>query len=59
MIAEKESRGKGIATEVLKIMANFAVSHYKKERLLSKIKSSNAPSIALFEKLDFKKVSNI
>lgn len=57
MIAEESSRGKGLATEALKLMANFAVTEYEKQRLISKIKMTNQPSINLFEKLGFVKVN--
>jgi Acetyltransferases, including N-acetylases of ribosomal proteins len=54
MIAEPESRKKGIATEAIKIMIVFGYEYYKKTKFIAKIKQNNTPSIKFFEKLGFK-----
>ena len=56
MIAEKDARKKGIATEAVKMMIDFGVKEYKRTNIIAKIKQDNTPSINLFQKLGFKKV---
>ncbi|KAJ2612194.1 N-acetyltransferase 9 [Coemansia sp. RSA 1365] len=50
MIAEQSSTGKGIATEVLKLMIDYAVNDIKVTDFVVRIKDNNAPSIHIFEK---------
>jgi RimJ/RimL family protein N-acetyltransferase len=57
MIAEKEARKKGIASEAIKIMIVFGYEQYKKTKFIAKIKKENTPSIKFFEKLGFKFVN--
>jgi len=57
MIAEIDARKEGIATQAVKIMVNLAVKEYKKNKIWAKIKDDNFPSIKLFEKLGFVKVT--
>ena len=57
MIGDKEARGKGYSKEAVKMMMEFGFQYYRKEKFIAKIKTSNAISRKLFEKLgyDFKK----
>ncbi|KAJ2806785.1 N-acetyltransferase 9 [Coemansia guatemalensis] len=50
MIAEQSSTGKGIATEVLKLMMAYAVNDIKVTDFVVRIKDSNVSSIHIFEK---------
>ncbi|ORX69987.1 N-acetyltransferase 9 [Linderina pennispora] len=49
MVAEEAYTGKGIATEVLKLMMHYAVNDAKVDDLVVRIKDSNAASIHIFE----------
>ncbi|KAJ2238198.1 N-acetyltransferase 9 [Coemansia sp. RSA 1722] len=49
MIAESECSGKGIATEVLKLMMHYAVNHVGVTDFVVRIKETNAASIHIFE----------
>ncbi|KAJ1951376.1 hypothetical protein FBU59_000192 [Linderina macrospora] len=49
MIAEESHTGKGIATEVLKLMMHYAISDIKVDDLVVRIKDTNAASIHIFE----------
>ncbi|PIA18148.1 n-acetyltransferase 9-like protein [Coemansia reversa NRRL 1564] len=50
MIAEQKSTGKGIGTEVLKLMMEYAVNDIKVTDFVARIKDTNASSIHIFEK---------
>ncbi|KAJ2080377.1 N-acetyltransferase 9 [Coemansia sp. RSA 988] len=50
MIAEQCSTGKGIATEVLRLMMEYAVNDIKVTDFVVRIKDTNASSIHIFEK---------
>ena len=56
MVAETEHRGKGLATEALRLIMKYAVASLspKPVRFVAKILEKNAPSKALFEKIGFK-----
>jgi len=56
MIAEKDSRRKGLASLSLKIMMDFTVKYIKRNKFIAKINMSNNSSIKLFEKMGYKKV---
>ena len=56
MIAEKNSRGKGAATEALQIMMFYATSKLTVDAFVAKIGADNLQSIALFKKLGFKEI---
>ncbi|KAJ1956668.1 N-acetyltransferase 9 [Linderina pennispora] len=49
MVAEEAYTGKGIATEVLKLMMHYAINDAKVDDLVVRIKDSNAASIHIFE----------
>ena len=51
MIAEKESRRKGLATLSLKLMMEFCVKFLQKKKFIAKINNDNISSIKLFEKM--------
>ena len=54
MIAEKESRRKGIAHEALVLFIDYMKVHFPNLRaIIAKIQMSNYPSIKLFEKMGF------
>ena len=54
MVAEKHSRRKGIAEEAMRLFTEYMLIELKDLKILvAKIQISNAPSIALFEKLGF------
>eukprot|EP01016_Furgasonia_blochmanni_P050331 TRINITY_DN7767_c0_g1_i7.p2 TRINITY_DN7767_c0_g1~~TRINITY_DN7767_c0_g1_i7.p2 ORF type:complete len:109 (-),score=28.05 TRINITY_DN7767_c0_g1_i7:34-360(-) len=59
MIAEKASRQKGIAQEVLKILMRFCAEVYKRDKFIAKIKNYNTASIKLFEKLGYTKFKDL
>ena len=59
MIADKEARKKGYASEVLPIMIDLGSAFYQKSKSVAKIKTSNLPSIKLFEKLGFTKLREL
>ena len=56
MIAEKDSRRKGLASLSLKIMMDFTTKYIKRNKFIAKINMSNNSSIKLFEKMGYKKV---
>jgi len=53
MIAEKESRKKGLATEALILAMDYAIHIGKTNAFVAKINDINEPSKQLFEKLGF------
>merc|ERR1711920_1150450 len=53
MIAAQRSRRKGIATEALQLMLDFARQHFELRHFMAKIQHDNASSIKLFQKLGF------
>ncbi len=53
LIAKKEHRGQGYATEALRLMMKFALLNYEITNFHCTIQSDNIPSIQLFEKLHF------
>jgi RimJ/RimL family protein N-acetyltransferase len=57
MIAEKASRRKGLATEVLNLFMAFCVHELGVELFRAKIGEENVASTSLFEKLGFKLAS--
>ncbi|EGD72067.1 N-acetyltransferase 9 [Salpingoeca rosetta] len=57
MIAEPSARGKGFGRQALLMMMDYAVKNLSVTKLVAKIGFSNAPSLALFERLGFKEVS--
>jgi len=59
MIAEKQSRGKGIATETLQLIIGFATKHLEIKKFIAKIQSDNIHSIKLFKKLGFRQTEYI
>lgn len=59
MIAEDESRKKGIAFEALNMIIEYSRKHLVIEKFVAKILDGNDASIALFEKLGFKKVKYV
>lgn len=54
LIAEEGFRNKGYGAEALKIIKNYCKTHLKIHQLYASIEESNMPSIALFEKAQFK-----
>lgn len=54
MIAEAAFRGKGIASEALKLLIEYAAIELKLCRFIAKISNINTPSLNLFHKLGFK-----
>jgi len=48
MIAEKSSRGKGLAKEALYLIMKYAVQYKKLDQFTAKISLTNKPSIHLF-----------
>ncbi|XP_021949779.1 N-acetyltransferase 9 isoform X2 [Folsomia candida] len=57
MIADKKFRRKGLASEALKLMMDYARQNLGKRKFLAKIKQDNESSIKLFERLGYKFVS--
>uniref|UniRef100_A0A0M3HUT0 N-acetyltransferase domain-containing protein n=1 Tax=Ascaris lumbricoides TaxID=6252 RepID=A0A0M3HUT0_ASCLU len=57
MIAEREWRGRGIATECTRLMIRYAFEHLHVERFEVKISEDNIFSINLFRKLGFERTS--
>uniref|UniRef100_A0A915CBD8 N-acetyltransferase domain-containing protein n=1 Tax=Parascaris univalens TaxID=6257 RepID=A0A915CBD8_PARUN len=57
MIAEREWRGRGIATECIRLMIRYAFEHLHIERFEVKISEDNISSINLFRKLGFEQTS--
>lgn len=53
MIAEKESRQKGIATETLQLIIAFAIDKLDIKTFVAKIQDENVDSIKLFKKAGF------
>ena len=52
-ITEEEARRKGIATEAVQMMMEYANVHLKVNRFVAKIAKENEPSLQLFKKLGF------
>lgn len=60
MIARKESRRMGIAEDAMRVFLKYILSHMKNVRVfVAKIQDTNAPSIALFEKLGFEQFKHV
>ncbi|CAN4114118.1 unnamed protein product [Withania somnifera] len=57
MIAEPNSRGKGLGKESVLMMMTFAVDNFKIHTFRAKIGEQNQASISLFQKLGFKETS--
>ena len=57
MVADGRSRRKGIAREALDAMMRYAVTSLDVAKFRAKIGVDNAPSLALFDKLGFARVS--
>lgn len=57
MIAEKGFRGKGVATQALRIVEEFATAKYQKDQVIAKIKKGNTASIKLFQKMGYKETN--
>merc|ERR1719474_794827 len=53
MIAEDKSRRKGIATETLQLILEFARKHFELRQFIAKIQHDNESSIKLFKKVGF------
>ena len=53
MIAEEQSRRKGIATETIELILDFAKRHFELKHFIAKIQHDNASSIKLFKKVGF------
>jgi RimJ/RimL family protein N-acetyltransferase len=53
MIAESSARRKGIASEALQLMMNYAKTAHNISEFIAKIKMDNKPSITMFERLGF------
>lgn len=51
----KSSQGKGYATEAVRIVISYLFSDFNKHRVVASIDPDNLPSIALFERLKFRK----
>lgn len=59
MIAEEKSRKKGIATETLQLIIEFATKKLDIKTFVAKIQSDNKDSIKLFKKAGFKETEYI
>ncbi|EDO35470.1 predicted protein [Nematostella vectensis] len=57
MIAEPSSRGRGLGKEALLIMMSYGISKLHVNRFTAKIGHDNEPSLSLFNKLGFTKIS--
>lgn len=57
MIANKQSRGRGLGVESLQLMMAYAAQHLGVTTFRAKISLANATSLRLVEKLGFKQVS--
>ncbi|XP_039115221.1 N-acetyltransferase 9-like protein isoform X2 [Dioscorea cayenensis subsp. rotundata] len=57
MIAELESRGKGLGKESILMMMSFAIQNYGIHTFRAKIGETNKSSLNLFQKLGFQDVS--
>ncbi|GBG29065.1 N-acetyltransferase 9-like protein [Hondaea fermentalgiana] len=57
MIAEKSARRKKLASESLLLMMRYGIDALKLGRFVAKIGAANAPSLALFESLGYKRVA--
>ncbi|MFN4219838.1 MAG: GNAT family N-acetyltransferase [bacterium] len=55
LIGNRNQRGKGFATESLKILINLAFQYWNLHKLYALIVDNNLPSIKLFEKMNFTK----
>jgi RimJ/RimL family protein N-acetyltransferase len=58
MVAEPSSRGKGIASEALRIFMAYGANQLGVTKFRAKIGENNAASLSLFEKLGYNKVSH-
>lgn len=54
LISDSDERGKGYASEALKLMINYAFQHLRLHQLYCNIPIDNKPSIKLFKNLGFK-----
>lgn len=52
-IGERQQKGKGIATESVKIFVHFLTEKYMLHKVIARVFSYNQPSIGLFEKCGF------
>lgn len=59
MIAEVESRRRGLARDALTLMMAYANEKLEVERFVAKILMDNTPSLRLFDKLGFQLVRNV
>jgi RimJ/RimL family protein N-acetyltransferase len=59
MVAERDSRRKGVASEALKLMMLLAIDQFGTSRFTAKIVDDNLPSIKLFEKQGFVKAKDV
>jgi len=57
MIAEQWARRRGLAKEALELTMNYGQGQLGKSKFIAKIKQDNLPSIHMFSKLGFIKVS--
>ncbi len=57
IIIEKKYRGRGFASEALKLICDYAKSKLKLHQLYANIVEDNNESIALFEKMGFEQVA--
>jgi diamine N-acetyltransferase len=56
LIQNKNNRGKGLASEALRLLIDYCFNHLKLHQLFCNIGARNASSIHLFEKAGFKSV---
>jgi len=59
MIAEEQSRRKGLATESLRLILDFAAKHFELRHFVAKIQHDNAQSIRLFKKCGFEETEYV
>jgi len=59
MIAEQQSRRKGLASETLSLVIEWAKTNLEIKRFIAKIQHDNASSIALFQKLGFQQTDYV
>eukprot|EP00038_Savillea_parva_P012175 m.202805 g.202805 ORF g.202805 m.202805 type:complete len:267 (+) comp21917_c0_seq1:82-882(+) len=57
MVAEPTARGCGVGREAVLLMMHYGMTRLKLEKFVAKIDLDNAPSLGLFTKLGFVKVS--
>eukprot|EP01129_Flabellula_baltica_P007551 TRINITY_DN2954_c0_g1_i3.p2 TRINITY_DN2954_c0_g1~~TRINITY_DN2954_c0_g1_i3.p2 ORF type:complete len:185 (+),score=39.53 TRINITY_DN2954_c0_g1_i3:852-1406(+) len=58
MIAEEQSRRKGIASRAIELMMQYAYEFKKVSKFIVKINDDNEPSLNLFRKLNFQQVDH-